>query len=81
VEWSEPHAIDLFCTLDSGLQPSPLISKGLHRYDTFVKDAGDCQPCKEIWTQMKKADEEQLHRLMPHLKQHIDRDEAARKAA
>jgi hypothetical protein len=57
-----------------------VISKGLHRYDTFVRDAGDCQQCKEIWTMMKKSDEEQLHRLMPHLKQHIDQ-EGAKKAA
>jgi hypothetical protein len=58
-----------------------VISKGLHRYDTFVRDAGDCQQCKEIWTLMKKSDEEQLHRLMPHLRQHIERDEGTRKAA
>jgi hypothetical protein len=30
---------------------------------------------------MKKSDEEQLHRLMPHLRQHIERDEGTRKAA
>jgi hypothetical protein len=30
---------------------------------------------------MKKADEEQLQRLVPHLKQHLDRDESAKKAA
>lgn len=58
-----------------------VISKGLHRYDTFMKDAGDCQQCKDLWTQMKKADEEQLHRLVPHLKQHLDRDETTKKAA
>jgi hypothetical protein len=58
-----------------------VISKGLHRYDAFMKDAGDCQQCKDVWTQMKKADEEQLHRLVPHLKQHLDREEGAKKAA
>ena len=58
-----------------------VISKGLHRYDTFIKDAGDCQQCKELWTQMKKADEEQLQRLVPHMKQHLDREESTRKAA
>ena len=58
-----------------------VISKGLHRYDTFIKDAGDCQQCKELWTQMKKADEDQLQRLVPHMKHHLDRDEMTRKAA
>ena len=58
-----------------------VISKGLHRYDTFMKDAGDCQQCKELWTQMRKADEEQLHRLVPHMKQHLDQEAGARKAA
>jgi hypothetical protein len=51
------------------------------RYDTFIKDAGDCAQCRELWTQMKRADEEQLHRLVPHLKQHLDQGEGAGKKA
>jgi hypothetical protein len=58
-----------------------VISKGLHRYDTFVRDAGECQQCKDIWSQMKKADEEQLNRLVPHMKQHLDHEAGAKRAA
>jgi len=58
-----------------------VISKGLHRYDTFKKDAKDCQQCQQIWDFMRKADEEQLRRLVPHLKEHMDREQAARGAA
>ncbi|MBM4440794.1 MAG: hypothetical protein FJ027_10250 [Candidatus Rokubacteria bacterium] len=57
------------------METATVISKGLHRYDTFMKDAGDCAQCKEVWRQMKAADEQQLQRLVPHLKQHLDRDE------
>jgi hypothetical protein len=58
-----------------------VISKGLHRYDTFKKDAKDCQQCQQIWDFMRKADEEQLRRLVPHLKEHMDREQTAKGAA
>jgi hypothetical protein len=58
-----------------------VISKGLHRYDTFKKDAKDCQQCQQIWDFMRKADEEQLRRLVPHLKEHMDREQVAKGAA
>lgn len=63
------------------METSTVISKGLHRYDTFKKDAKDCQACQQIWDFMRKSDEEQLHRLLPHLKEHMDREQAGKAAA
>jgi hypothetical protein len=63
------------------METAAVISKGLARYDTFIKDAGDCQECREIWTEMKRADEAQLQRIVPHLRTHLDRDEGMKKAA
>jgi hypothetical protein len=63
------------------METATVISKGLHRYDQFVQDAAECQHCREIWNQMKRADQEQLERIVPHLKQHLDRDEGKQKAA
>ena len=58
-----------------------VLSKGLHRYETFKKDAEGCQPCQQIWDQMRRMDEEQLNRLVTHMREHLDKDEGAKKAA
>ena len=63
------------------METAAVTSKGLHRYETFQKDAGDCQHCKEIWNHMKRADEELLQKLVAHLKQHMQQDEGKQKAA
>jgi hypothetical protein len=47
------------------------ISKGLHRYETFKKDASGCKECQGIWDEMKRADEQQLDRIVNHLKKHF----------
>ncbi len=57
------------------------ISKGLHRYDTFQKDAKDCKECQQIWQHMKRADEEQLQRIMPHLRHHLDKESDVKQSA
>jgi hypothetical protein len=54
-----------------------VLSKGLHRYDTFKKDAKDCPQCQQLWEFVRKADEEQLSRLTTHLKQHMDQERVA----
>jgi hypothetical protein len=58
-----------------------VLSKGLHRYDTFKKDSKDCQQCQQIWDLMRKADDEQLKRLTSHLKQHMDTEQTGAAAA
>ena len=63
------------------METASVVSKGLHRYQTFIKDCGDCAQCKEIWNQMKRADEELLQRIIPHMKQHLQKDEGTQKAA
>jgi hypothetical protein len=47
------------------------ISKGLHRYDTFKKDAQGCKDCQAMWDEMKRSDEQQLQRVVSHLKHHF----------
>ena len=48
-----------------------VLSKGLHRYDTFAKDSANCPQCQQVWTYMRKTDEDQLQRLVAHLKEHL----------
>jgi hypothetical protein len=61
------HAYDL-------METASVLSKGLHRYGTFMKDAKSCPHCVEIWQYMRQTDEEQLRRLLTHLKQHFDEE-------
>lgn len=59
------------------MESASVLSKGLHRYQSFHKDAGGCSACQEIWDYMRKADEEQLKRITTHLKQHFDKEVTA----
>ena len=61
------------------METAAVLSKGLHRYDTFIRDSGDCQPCKDVWTQMKRADEEQLQKIVTHMREHLDHEQAEKK--
>jgi hypothetical protein len=63
------------------METASVISKGLHRYDTFKKDAQGCQHCQQLWDQMRRQDEEQLQRLLPHIKQHLDQEEGFKRSA
>ena len=53
------------------METAAVLSKGLHRYDTFKRDAGRCTQCQEIWTYMKNRDEEELRRIVEHLSHHF----------
>ncbi len=57
------------------METAAVISKGLHRYDKFMEDAKDCPDCRQMWNQLKQADEEQLRKIVPHLREHLDREE------
>jgi hypothetical protein len=63
------------------METASVISKGLHRYDTFKRDAQGCQHCQQLWDQMRRHDEEQLHKLLPHLKHHLDQEDALKRSA
>lgn len=56
------------------METASVLSKGLHRYDTFRRDARTCVHCEEIWRYMKQTDEEQLKRIVEHLKQHFEEE-------
>jgi hypothetical protein len=63
------------------METASVISKGLHRYETFMKDSADCAQCKEIWNHMKSADEQLLQRIVQHMKAHLERDEGTQQKA
>jgi hypothetical protein len=53
------------------METAAVLSKGLHRYATFRKDAKGCMQCEQIWKYMQETDEDQLRRILEHLKQHL----------
>lgn len=53
------------------METATVLSKGLHRYDTFEKDSKQCPECQQVWAYMRRTDEEQLSRLLNHLKVHV----------
>jgi hypothetical protein len=63
------------------METASVISKGLHRYDTFAKDGQGCQQCQEIWQQMKQADQEQLRRIVQHMTHHLGQEPDIKKVA
>ncbi len=63
------------------METATVISKGLHRYETFIKDAQGCQPCTQLWNEMKQADERQLERIVSHLREHMAKEQRGSRAA
>jgi hypothetical protein len=57
------------------------ISKGLHRYDTSRTTPRDVKTAKGIWDEMKRTDEQQLERVVNHLKEHFARGADAKAKA
>jgi hypothetical protein len=53
------------------METAAVLSRGLHRYDTFQKDSKHCPECQQVWAYMRRTDEEQLGRLVNHLKTHF----------
>ena len=56
------------------METASVLSKGIYRYETFLKDSRECSNCQQIWNYMRQTDEEQLKRILNHLKQHFDRE-------
>jgi len=63
------------------METASVLSKGLYRYDQFLRDAGGCEHCQQLWRFMKQRDEEQLRTLLPHLKQHLEHEPTVAAAA
>ena len=56
------------------METASVLSKGIYRYGTFLKDSRECSNCQQIWNYMRQTDEEQLKRILNHLKQHFDKE-------
>lgn len=52
-----------------------IISKSLHRYDTYIKDASGCKPCQDTWKKIRKEREKELSILLKELKGHVEKGE------
>jgi hypothetical protein len=63
------------------METAAVLSKGLHRYDAFRKDAKGCRECREIWRYMQEIDEAQLGRILSHLKAHFEAEVDRKRAA
>lgn len=55
------------------LETITILSKSLYRYDSYIKDAIECESCQEIWKNFKKQREKELSVLLKELKAHIDK--------
>lgn len=62
------------------MEIATVISKGLHRYETFSNDAKSCQQCGQILNEMKQSDERLLEHIVAHLRQHLDKEKEAKAA-
>jgi hypothetical protein len=63
------------------MEAATVLSKGLHRYDQFMKDSKDCPQCQQVWTMMKRRDQEQLEQIVNHLQQHLHQQQRPAAAA
>jgi hypothetical protein len=63
------------------IETAAVISKGLHRYPQFEEDALKCRACRQMWSEMKLADDKPLETIVSHLKEHFLQKEHATRAA
>lgn len=54
-----------------------IISKSLHRYDTYIDDAAGCKPCQDTWKKIREEREKELSMLLKELKGHVEKGELA----
>jgi hypothetical protein len=52
-----------------------IISKSLHRYDTYMRDSARCGECQTIWQNLRDEREKDLAMLMDELNKHIKKGE------
>jgi hypothetical protein len=53
-----------------------IISKSLYRYDTYMKDASECDSCQEIWSYIRTNRQKELRMILKELKAHVDTGKA-----
>ncbi len=54
-----------------------IISKSLYRYDTYMKDASECEYCQEIWSEIRANRQKELRMILKELKAHVDSGKAS----
>lgn len=54
------------------LETITIVSKSLYRYDTYIHDAQNSKPSRELWTTFKTQREKELSILLKELKDQID---------
>lgn len=68
----QSHPLDAACRpIADRVAPSDW---GRHAEEDLHKDAKDCPQCQQIWQMMRQRDEEQLGRILEHMKQHLDKE-------
>jgi hypothetical protein len=53
-----------------------IISKSLYRYDTYIKDAAECESCQEIWKKFKEQRGKELKMILKELNAHVEAGKA-----
>ena len=53
-----------------------IISKSLYRYDTYMKDASECDACQEIWSFIRTNRQKELRMILNELNAHVDEGKA-----
>ena len=54
------------------LETITVLSRSLHRYDTYMEDAETCPSCRELWTEFAGQRKKELSSLLKELKAHMD---------
>ncbi len=55
-----------------------IISKSLYRYDAYIRDASNCESCRNMWSAFRKQREAELATLLIELKKHVGEEEEAK---
>lgn len=53
-----------------------IISKSLYRYNTYIKDASECESCQKIWSEIRANRQKELKMMLRELKAHVEEGKA-----
>jgi hypothetical protein len=53
------------------------LSKSLARMETYIKDSKGCTDCAQLWTELKKRQEEELQMLYSEFEKHVKQGSVA----
>lgn len=49
-------------------------AQAVWRYDQYIKDAGDCEKCKNLWEKLKIQDADSVNELQKALVEHTEKE-------